>query len=245
MRFLRILAVAGMLAGTAVASAAAGAPRQAYMVAPSSTIKIDTSSLNYGGDVEVHVVGWDRPQVTLAQTVIRGDASVVKTSVDQAGQTLTVRVQLGTAGSQAHGLFGWLHAFAGSYPKVNLEVHVPSRAHLSVLSLNGGTQIENVAGPVSVDGTNGGILVTGGGPSLSIHTTNGAIHASLASAAAPAIDISTTNGGIKLNVPRGFHTRVRTETTNGAVDNPFASANGAGSVKLSTTNGGIGVIQNS
>jgi len=149
-------------------------------------------------------------------------AEMVRLVGEQTGSTLQISVDRGSLSRQEYG-----RRYSGS-----LEVKLPARLALNIITTNGSIGIPGMSGDVTAHTTNGTIELEGCGGDAELSTTNGSI---TAGAVAGELDADTTNGNLRLECAGG---PVSGHTTNGNVRVSITGALG-GDVELSTTNGSI------
>lgn len=181
------------------------------------------------GSIDIEIWGNERIEIVVDER-IRAEseaeaeeiAEMVRLVGEQTGSTLQISVDRGSLSRQEYG-----RRYAGS-----LEVKLPARLALSLVTTNGSIGMPAMAGDVAAHTTNGSIGLAGCGGDAELDTTNGNI---TAGAVAGELDADTTNGNLQLECSGG---PVSGHTTNGNVRVSITGALG-GDVELSSTNGGI------
>lgn len=222
--------------------------REATLSAPG---RLEVSARPNGG---VDVVGEDRSDVHVTarvQTWAESDAEARSLAREVQIETGQGRVSASGPSLRNRDDRGW---------SVSYVIATPRRQHLDLSTVNGGLNVDGVAGDHELTTTNGGIAMVGGGGRVRARTTNGSVDVRLTGTrwAGEELDLRTTNGGITLSVPDGFAANLTASTVHGGIDTDFpvtmqgrigrsinAEIGGGGPpVRLSTTNGGIDIRRN-
>jgi hypothetical protein len=139
--------------------------------------------------------------------------------------------------------------------EVRYTLRVPANANVKLETVNGGIEVENVAGRAELETTNGGIVARRISGGLDASTTNGGVEAELETLAADGVQMECTNGGLRLRLPRDAKADISARITNGGINldglelesigeksrrRLEGRLNGGGArVRLEGTNGGI------
>jgi DUF4097 and DUF4098 domain-containing protein YvlB len=183
----------------------------------------NTIYLDARGNGGVSVRGWDR-----SETHMRARITVRDDSRDDA-QKLAKEITITTTG-------GRIHADGPErdrrrrdrydddrYWTVAYELQVPRKADLTVDATNGGIVVEDVRGRVDAHTVNGGIALNDVGGQIRGETVNGGLHVELAGEKwdGPGLDLKTVNGGVDLRVPSNFSGELEARTSNGGISVDF------------------------
>ena len=199
----------------------------------------------------ISLKGWDR-----ADILVR---SRVNTSADSDAEArdLARQVIVQTAGAQIRA-DGPANEKNRSW-SVSYEVFVPARSSASLQTVNGGINVNDIAGNLDFKAVNGGVNLKRVNGTVQGRTTNGGVNIELAGDrwTGSGMDVTTTNGGISLKVPQNFSAQLDAETHNGGVhsDLPLVPApagrmerhvsaaigSGGATLKLRTVNGGVSI----
>lgn len=230
-----------MAAGALIAAGAAGAE--------TLTEKLDrTVPLQAGSQVRLSNVNgavtleaWDRDEVRIEaeKKVKAGDADVARKYMSQ----LKIDITQGADGlridtkhpRRESGFFDWMFG-KDVNANVTYRLHVPRRAALHVVSVNGGVSATGTRGKAHLETTNGGIKVQNVQGDMVLETVNGGIDVIRSAGALRAgsvnggidaelsglqdgseIRLTSTNGGIHLRLPRDARLSIDAGTTNGRV----------------------------
>lgn len=197
----------------------------------------------------VTVKGWSRGEVLVRARV--------EAQSDSAGgaASLASRVLVDGSGGQVRATGP--ESQNNSWWSVSYEIFVPNVTDLTVKAHNGGINVSDVRGRMSVEGVNGGVRLKRVVGEITGKTINGGIDIELAGSAADArqMDLSTVNGGVTVVVPANYSASVQTETGQGRVDSDFPLPMDAGKmrgrkmdfllgaggppIRITTGNGGI------
>jgi DUF4097 and DUF4098 domain-containing protein YvlB len=101
---------------------------------------------------------------------------------------------------------------------VNYNIVLPPNAAAKVRSVNAGTKIEGIAGPVTVEAVNGTVDVSGVRKDLRLRSVNGRVEGRLTDVVAGAkLSADTVNGSVTLWVPAAAAVRLSAQTLNGEI----------------------------
>lgn len=202
---------------------------------PGSQVRL--SNVNGGVTLEA----WDRDEVRVEadKQVKAGNADTARKYMSQ----LKIDITQGPDGLRIEtryprresGFLDWMFG-KDVNANVNYRLHVPRRAALQVVTVNGGVSVAGTRGKAHLETTNGGLSVDGVQGDLTLETvnggidvhrsagalraesTNGAIEADLTGLPADSeLSLSTTNGGISIRLPRDARLSIDAGTTNGRV----------------------------
>lgn len=101
--------------------------------------------------------------------------------------------------------------------RVNYKVTMPKDATLSLDSTNGDILVTGVGGAFSAEASNGRITATGLQTSAKVSTTNGVIALTFDRVGEGGITAETTNGTIDLSIPKTTNAELTARVTNGAI----------------------------
>ncbi len=143
------------------------------------------------------------------------------------------------------GLLDWIF---GRRVEVSIEfsIKVPSRTNLSLKSVNGEVDVDNVKGKCRLRTTNGKIKAEGIEGSVNAYTVNGRIGVQLAKVDQESdMSFRTVNGAIELYLPEAARADIEASCVNGGIstDFPLEVTGKFNSKRLrGTLNGGGGLI---
>jgi len=238
-----VLAIA-LIAGSAAASTLEETFDRSFDVRPGALFALN----NTNGHIEIR--SWDqaRIQVHAIKKVDSRDSDAAKKAMAALKIEPTVSadgVRINAVypkqnGAGGGGFFDWL---AGSNVSmgVEYEVTVPRSMNLTIDNTNGAIVISEVRGSHHLSTTNGHIELTRCGGDVDAETTNGAIKADLNEVnPGKSIRLETTNGRITVGLPKSIAMRVDASTTNGSVssDLPVTTTETRHHVLRGTVNGG-------
>ncbi len=197
----------------------------------------------------IAVEGWDRNEIRVRAKVTTWARSAARARELAGAVTVRAEGQRITADGGATGKReSW---------SVSFHVMVPRRSDLKLDTHNGGIEVADVIGRISVDATNGGVSLVGTGGAVTGGTQNGGLHVELTGSAweGEQLDVRTTNGGVHLEIPADYAAHLETGTVNGGIEIDFpitiqrfsgrritTDIGGGGNlVRVVTTNGGVTV----
>ncbi|HEV8577797.1 MAG TPA: DUF4097 family beta strand repeat-containing protein [Thermoanaerobaculia bacterium] len=198
----------------------------------------------------VTVESWDRTEVKIeaekkvkAGSAERAREIMEKVRIEIVQDAGGVRIETKIP-KQGNGFFDWIFGNEASVG-VTYRLHVPRRAALDLVSVNGGLTVTGTRGKARLETTNGGIdvadvegelelgTVNGGidvrrsAGALRATTTNGSIEAELTDLPDTSdLTFETTNGHVSLRLPREARLSIDAATTNGRVHSEFAVEGG-------------------
>lgn len=219
--------------------------RKSYQLQPGGRVEIS----NVNGRITVEPSGSDAVEI-IAEKKARGaspeaaKAALERVEIREESSASSIRVE--TKVPRTSGLFG------GSV-EVAYRVRVPASADVKFTTVNGGIEVERLAGRVNVETVNGGIVARDIEGAIEASTVNGGIDVDVRHIAAGGVKLGCTNGGIKLRLPADAKADVTASVVNGGIDAdvPLETSqksrrrlegrlNGGGPrVELQGTNGGI------
>lgn len=138
--------------------------------------------------------------------------------------------------------------------RADLTIQVPSGAHVSANTVNGGVRVEGMNGEVSARTVNGGVNVTTSGGPVSATTVNGSVRAEIGTATREAMRFRTVNGSVEISLPGETSADLDISTVNGSINTEFpitvtgrwgpknarGTINGGGeTISISTVNGSV------
>ncbi len=197
MRFLIATAAAMAIVALAPASGQAAPGPQIFNVSPTTTVEIGTTQGDYSGRIDVHLIAWDQPHVSLRR-VLRGvTPDDVTTDVEQTAAGISIHTPFRGRAPRARGLLGLLGATDWGRVSVSYELYVPAKSHVALHLANGSATVDGILGAIDGGTSNGDLTLNAVGGPLDLTTSNGDIRATLAaSERAPSIHLGTSNGDI-------------------------------------------------
>ncbi len=171
-----------------------------------------TISVNGRRNGGVSITGWDRDSIhiramisTRARTEARAKELASAVTTDLAAATLAAD------GPNTSGRDSWW---------VSYDIMVPRRSNISIETVNGPIDVENVTGNIELEATNGPIVLSGVGGDVKSRTQNGPIMVELTGKKweGAGLDASTQNGPVQLSIPKGYSAELETGTHNGPMD---------------------------
>ena len=247
----RLSVFLGLLIAAILAAGAAGAE--------TLTEKLDrTVPLQAGSQVRLSNVNgavtleaWDRNEVRIEaeKKVKSGDADVARKYMSQLKINITqeaggLRIDTQYPRRQGGGFFDWMFG-KDVNASVTYRLHVPRRAALQIVSVNGGVSVTGTRGRANLETTNGGITVKDVQGNMTLETVNGGIDVIRSAGALKAgsvnggidaelsdlpdgseIRLTSTTGGIHLRLPRDARLSIDAGTTNGRVHSDLSIEGG-------------------
>lgn len=223
--------------------------RDTRLPAPVGPLTVDAAP--NGG---IRVEAWDQADV-LVRAVVQTWADD-----DAAAKAMLPGIQVTAAGTQVSATgpdrndgrrrSGW---------SVGYRIWAPRQTALSLTSRNGGVSLHGMGGESRFSTTNGGVTLDEVSGRVVGRTRNGGVTVRLAGArwAGEGLEVETTNGGVSLAIPPGYSAELETSTVNGGfrsdypltvqgrIDRQVRATLGSGGplLKVSTTNGGVRILQ--
>ncbi|MGN6742361.1 MAG: DUF4097 family beta strand repeat-containing protein [Amnibacterium sp.] len=168
--------------------------------------------------------------------VLPVQGSTVTVAVTGRAGLVEPRFDVGTTGSVTRIAGGCRPPWFG-FCDLRVRVGVPAGSDLSVQDTNGAVVVRDLTGSVDASTTNGAVSLTGLTGDVSATSTNGQVEVLAGSSAT--VVAGTTNGAVRLEFsspPRSVHAT----STNGAVTVRVPADGTTYAVQASTVNGGIG-----
>ena len=197
------------------------------------------------GSVAVH--GWDRSEV-LVLARIQTDGNDLSEARDVASG---IDIQTDGGRIRADGP----STRRGQSWSVSYDVWTPRNTDLRITTHNGGISIEGVEARLELGAVNGGIALQDVAGDVHGETTNGPITVALDGDRwrGEGLDLRTTNGPVHLDIPEGYSARLETGTVNGGMRIGFPVTvqgmvgrqistqlgNGGATIRAMTTNGPV------
>lgn len=204
---------------------------------------------NVNGSVTLEA--WDRNEVRIEaeKKVKAGDAGVARKYMAQLKIDITqgadgLRIDTKYPRRQESGFFDWMFG-KDVNANVTYRLHVPRRAALDIVSVNGGVSATGTRGRTHLETTNGGITVKDVQGNMVLETVNGGIDVFRSAGALKAgsvnghigaelsdlpdgseIRLTSTNGGISLRLPQDARLSIDAGTTNGRVNSDLSIEGG-------------------
>jgi DUF4097 and DUF4098 domain-containing protein YvlB len=221
---------------------------QVYALAADGRIELG----NVNGDV--HISAWDRNEVKVdaiksARSKERLDEA--KIEIHSEANHLSINTKY------PEGDHKFWHDNGGSNPaSVEYTLTVPRQARLEKIDLvNGGLDIQNVAGEVHASCVNGRIEARNLQGRTELNTVNGSLDAQIEQMPSSTLAFKSVNGGVRVTLPSDAKADVKASTISGGISNDFGLSvsrhqyvgqslhgelgGGGTQVKVSTVNGGI------
>jgi DUF4097 and DUF4098 domain-containing protein YvlB len=215
-RVVRLLLLASAVGVVFVAGAAqAGAPfsatRTDKLSAPGPVTALELTVLN--GDVRISAGAAFAATVVLkagAQDQASADALLVRTKVNLFFDRGEVKLETPWEKDREH--------HEGTMVDARYDIVLPAAAALKVRTVNAGSKIDGIAGPVMVDAVNGPVDVSGVKKDLRLRSVNGKVEGRMVEVSPGAkLSANTVNGSVTLWVPPGAPVQLSAQTMNGDV----------------------------
>jgi hypothetical protein len=175
------------------------------------------------GDIHATAAAADRAEVIARRSSRRDDPAKVRIEVvEHAGGVTVCAVYPSQEGRNEcrPGLKGRMRVNRSDV-EVDFDVRVPAGVAFVGRTVNGGIDIDGVAGNVEAYSVNGSVQIASLGY-VQAETVNGSIAAELGRADwTETREFRTVNGSITLDLPDGLSTSFRAETVNGSIDSDF------------------------
>ncbi|MEM1056791.1 MAG: hypothetical protein AAGI52_14810 [Bacteroidota bacterium] len=163
---------------------------------------IDVSTWDRDGiEIQAHVKAW-------AMTEAEAQRLVESVEVEQRGTRIRTRLPERTRQND-----GRRQAWAS----VSYEVLVPRDAELDLRTVNGGIDVDGVAGSLQLSSVNGGLELIRVGGRVDGQTVNGPVRVELIDAPTDGLSLRTTNGPVTLDIPDDLSAEVDARTSIGPV----------------------------
>ena len=101
--------------------------------------------------------------------------------------------------------------------EVRYTVRVPVGANVTLHTVNGGIEVDNVRGRSELEATNGGIVARRVAGALNASTTNGGVEAEVDQLTAEGVQMECVNGGLQLTMPKGASADIDARVVNGGI----------------------------
>lgn len=186
-----------------------------------NTSTVDIDARGNGG---VLVRGWDRSDVHV-RVRITANAPSDREARDLANEVrLTTRNGLiradGPRTDRRHDSRDWRDRewWSAAY-----EVQVPRTSRVTVDATNGGVVVSGVRGSIDAETTNGGIVLRDVAGDVRGRATNGGVVVEVDGDRwqGTGLDVSTTNGGVRLSLPRDYSAELEARAVNGGISVDF------------------------
>jgi hypothetical protein len=185
---------------------------------------LNSVNIDARGNGGVSVRGWDRDDVQVRVRITTYARN------DDDARSLARDVRLTTSGGiiRADGprnddrgsRRGWRDRewWAASY-----EVQVPRSARVTVDATNGGVIVEDVRGSVDAATTNGGLVFYNVSGDVRGRAVNGGVNVELTGDRwqGAGLDVRTTNGGVRLSMPSNYSAELEARAVNGGISVDF------------------------
>ncbi len=219
--------------------------RKSYQLQPGGRVEIS----NVNGRITVEPSGTDTVEIVAEKNARAASPEAAKAALERVeirDEATASSVRVETKVPRTSGFFG------GSV-EVAYRVRVPAAADVKFTTVNGGIEVERLAGRVNVETVNGGIVARDIEGALEASTVNGGVDVDVKQVASGGVKLGCTNGGIKLRLPSGARADITASVVNGGIetDVPIETTqksrrrlegrlNGGGPrVEIQGTNGGI------
>jgi hypothetical protein len=184
-----------------------------------STIDVDAR-----GNGGVFVRGWDRSDVRVRARISTyartdDDARALAREVRLTTQNGTIRAE-GPRRDNDRDRRRWRNRESWH---VSYEIQVPRSARVSVDATNGGIVVQDVRGTIDAETTNGGLVFSEVAGDVRGRATNGGVVVEVAGEKwqGTGLDVRTTNGGVRLLLPAGYSADLDARATNGGISIDF------------------------
>lgn len=163
---------------------------------------------------EVRISAWDRNEVQVDAVKFARDEdrlADIKIEVDAHSDSIRVKTRY------EH------HLFNNNAGGVDYTLRVPRGARVDEVNLvNGGLEIEGVAGDVKASVVNGSVKAKGLRGGIELSTVNGRVEVAVdRSDLKKSIDVSSVNGGVELSLPRDVNAKLDASTVTGGISSDF------------------------
>lgn len=185
---------------------------------------LNTVDIDARGNGGVSVRGWDRDDVH-----VRVRVTAHARNEDDA-RSLVRDVRLVTTGGRIR-MDGPRNGDRGSWRGwrdrewwgATYEVQVPRNARVTLDATNGGIVVEDVRGSVDAQTTNGGLVFYNVSGDVRGRATNGGVIVELSGDRwqGAGLDVRTTNGGVRVSMPSNYSAELEARATNGGISVDF------------------------
>jgi DUF4097 and DUF4098 domain-containing protein YvlB len=212
-RLLLLTSAVGVVfvAGPAQAGSPFSATRTDKLSAPGPVTALELTVLN--GDVRISAGAAFAATVVLkagAQDQASADALLARTKVNLLFDRGEVKLETPWEKDREH--------HEGTMVDARYDIVLPAAAALKVRTVNAGSKIDGIAGPVTVDAVNGPVDVSGVKKDLRLRSVNGKVEGRLVEVSPGAkLSANTVNGSVTLWVPPGEPVQLSAQTMNGDV----------------------------
>jgi DUF4097 and DUF4098 domain-containing protein YvlB len=163
----------------------------------------------------IRVRGWD------------GNEAVVRSRIVGYGDTeaearrIVSGIRIVTAGGSIHA--EGADRSRGEEWHVSFELQVPRAAMLTLNTTNGGIMVDDFRGTATIHVKNGGVTLRSVGGDIHGETTNGGVNVDLDGDRwdGTGLDVQTHNGGIRITMPKDYSAALEVGTTRGRVSIDF------------------------
>lgn len=180
-----------------------------YQVSPTATLQVE----NTNGSITVRTHHASTFQVTAHRTARavteQGARELLgKLSLEQEAGSDRVRLSMPRVAGVS----------MGQHVEVRYEILVPATAAVTLTTVNGKVDVEDVQGAVELETVNGGIEARGLSGLRKAETVNGSVRLRLHALPSQGAEIETVNGGVNVALPRDVDASVIVDTVNGGID---------------------------
>lgn len=181
---------------------------------------IDVDARGNGG---VFVRGWDRSDVHVRARI----STYARTDADARELARDVRLTTQNGTIRADGPRRNNDRWSGWRDRerwhVSYEIQVPRNARLTVDATNGGIVVEDVRGTIDAETTNGGLVFHDVAGTVRGRATNGGVIVEVAGDRwqGTGLDVATTNGGVRLLLPTDYSADLEARAINGGISIDF------------------------
>ena len=163
----------------------------------------------------VSVSGWDKDSV---HVIVRIETRAGSEDEAQSlAQQIRISNEHGTLQAEGPGSRRWA-SWTVSY-----EIFAPAHTDLSLSTVNGPLEVEDVVGSMDLSATNGPLALTRLGGDVRAHAQNGPLSVELDGSqwSGAGLDAETQNGPLTLDIPEGYNAELETGTINGPMEFGF------------------------
>lgn len=209
-------------------------------------------SINGGNNGGVRIIGWKRNEISIRACVQAFGANIEEARA----RTSAVRIITDDGFIRAVSSARDNYSFGANY-----DIRVPMNTNLTIKTINGGINLNNIRGSIEFDLNNGGAVFSNIAGKLRGKTVNGSLSFDLSGNGweGDGIDASTINGNISISVPENYSARLETASRRGNLyinlpvskirDNKYELnldlGNGGATIKALTNNGQITIKRKS